>query len=167
MRELKVVEIRVSTGDAVPLVVLEEVDGSHRLLPIWMSHGGASAIFSATEDPDPERPNIHDLAWRLVDSGSDALDAVRIVAYEDGQFFAELVLGSRCVAARPSDAIAFALRAGCPIHCVDEVLDQAGIDPAQGVSPGEPAGADDEVERFREFLDTVNPDDFTGDAGDP
>ncbi|MGC3993471.1 MAG: bifunctional nuclease family protein [Propionicimonas sp.] len=166
MHELKVVEIRVSTGEAVPLVVLEEVAGLHRLLPIWMSHGGASAIFSATEDPDPERPNIHDLAWRLVESGAEDLEAVRIIAYEDGQFYAELVLGSRCVAARPSDAIAFAMRAGCPIQCVDEVLDEAGIDPADGVPPAEAAGADDEVERFREFLDSVNPDDFTGESGE-
>lgn len=166
MREVRVVEIRVSTGDSPPLVVLEEIDGAGRLLPIWMSHGGAAAIFSATEDPDDRRPNIHDLAWRLAESLTEPLDAVRITAYEDGQFFAELVLGEKTLVARASDAIALALRIGCPIQCVDEVLDEAGISAGEAlVPPAEPA--EDEVERFREFLDTVTPEDFTGDEGKP
>lgn len=164
MRELKVVEIRVSTGDTVPLVVLAEVGGRQRLLPIWMSHGGASAIFSATEDPDQERPAIHDLAWRLVEASGETLASVRITSYSEGQFFAELVLGERRLAARASDAIALALRADCPIECADEVLDAAGVtaDPPPGA---EAAPRDDEVERFREFLDSVTPEDFTG--GEP
>lgn len=166
MRELRVVEIRVSTGDAVPLVVLAEVGGRERVLPIWMSHGGASAIFSATEDPDPERPAIHDLAWRLVEASGEMLEAVELTAYSDGQFFAELVFGQRRLPARASDAIALALRADCPIRCVDAVLDEAGV------VPGEVTGEDgtppeDEVERFREFLDSVTPEDFTGDGEQP
>jgi len=162
VRELKIVEIRVSTGDAVPLVVLAEVGGRERLLPIWMSHGGASAIFSATEDPDPERPAIHDLAWRLVQASGETLDAVRLTAYSDGQFFAELVVGGESLPARASDAIAIALRAGLPIECADEVLDQAGV--ASGEAAADAAPSEAEVERFREFLDSVTPEDFTGEG---
>jgi bifunctional DNase/RNase len=162
VREVRVVEIRVSTGDTSPLVVLAEVGGRERLLPIWMSHGGASAIFSATEEPDPRRPNIHDLAWRLAESSAEPLSGVRITAYEDGQFYGELTFGTRVVPARVSDAIALALRLGCPIACVDEVLDLAGVEPAGADTAADSGQADEEVERFREFLDTVTPEDFTG-----
>ncbi len=166
MHEVRVIEIRVSTGDSAPLVVLAEVGGQERLLPIWMSHGGASAIFSATEEPDPARPNIHDLAWRLAEAASEPVEAVRITAYEDGQFFAELVSAGRSLAARASDAIALALRLGCPIECVDAVLDEAGVMPGDD-DLGAPEEAEEQVERFREFLDTVTPDDFTGDENQP
>jgi len=166
VREVKVVEIRVSTGDAPPLVVLAEVEGAGRLLPVWMSHGGASAIFSATEEPDDERPNIHDLAWRLAEAATDPVVEVRITSYSDGQFYAELVLGEKTLPSRVSDAIALALRIGCPILCADVVLDEAGVSAQDAiVPPGVPA--EDEVERFREFLDTVTPEDFTGDEGKP
>ncbi|MCC6496835.1 MAG: bifunctional nuclease family protein [Propionibacteriaceae bacterium] len=166
MREVRVVEIRVSTGDSPPLVVLAELEGAERLLPIWMSHGGASAIFSATEEPDEDRPNIHDVAWRLAEATIEPLEAVRIIRYEDGQYFAELVLGELTLAARASDAIALALRVGCPIECAESVLDEAGVSPEDAlVPPAEPA--EDEVERFREFLDSVTPEDFTGDEGKP
>lgn len=163
MRELRVVEIRVSTGDTAPLVVLAEVGGAERLLPVWMSHAGASAIFSATEDPDPLRPNIHDLAWQLVEQAGEPLQAARIIAYDDGQFFAELRFAEHSVPARPSDAIALALRLGVPVECADEVLDEAGILPSDAQDDGAvPGRADAEVERFREFLDSVTPEDFTG-----
>jgi hypothetical protein len=166
VREVKVVEIRVSTGDAPPLVVLAEVEPPGRLLPVWMSHGGASAIFSATEEPDDERPNIHDLAWRLAEAATDPVEEVRITSYSDGQFYAELVLGERTLPSRVSDAIALALRIGCPIQCAEVVLDEAGVSAQEAiVSPVAPA--EDEVERFREFLDTVTPEDFTGDEGKP
>lgn len=169
MRELRVVEIRVSTGESPPLVVLEEVGGDGRLLPIWMSHGGASAIFGATEEPDPERPNIHDLAKRIAEEATTPLVAAQIVAYDDGQFFAEVVFGDQSLPARPSDAIALALRAGSPIRCAEAVLDEAGVSPTPilGESVVADEHADEEVERFREFLDTVTPEDFTGDEGKP
>ena len=166
MREVKVVEIRVSTGDSPPLVVLAEADGAGRLLPVWMSHGGASAIFSATEEPDDERPNIHDLAWRLAEAATDPVSAVRITSYSDGQFYAELVLGEHTMQCRVSDAIALALRIGCPIQCAETVLDEAGVSSDDTlVAPAVPA--EDEVERFREFLENITPEDFTGDEGKP
>ena len=169
MREVRVVEIRVSTGESPPLVVLAEVGGAERLLPIWMSHGGASAIFGATEEPDPDRPNIHDLAWQLAESAAEPLTGVTITAYDDGQFYAELVFGDSRLPARPSDAIALALRIGCSIECADAVLDEAGVSPAEPLASGidDTAPADDEVERFREFLDKVTPEDFTGEEGKP
>ncbi|MGB7964518.1 MAG: bifunctional nuclease family protein [Propionicimonas sp.] len=157
MRELTVEEVRVTTPDMAPLVLLREVDGG-RLLPIWMSATGAAAIVGATDDPDPYRPGIHDMVGDLIETLGGALEDVQIVAYDDGQFFAEIVVKGVSLPARPSDAIALALRTGCLIHCVEEVLDAAGVrdlPPDDAESPPE-----DEVERFREFLDSVTPDDF-------
>ena len=169
MREVRVIEIRVSTSESPPLVVLAEVGGAERLLPIWTSHGGASAIFGATEDPDPLRPTIHDLAAELAEAAPEPMLAAQITAFDDGQFFAELVFESHTMPARASDAIALALRVGCPIQCAEELLDAVGVDSVEEVADlaaGEDQ-PDDEVERFREFLDTVTPEDFTGDEGKP
>lgn len=159
MIELKVSEIRVAGSETPPVVVMAEVNGD-RLLPIWMTHGGAAAILGATEDPDERRPSIHDLTGVIVTELAEAgLVAVHIVGCEEGQFFAELVFGDRQLPARPSDAIALALRVGCPILCVPAIMDTYAVaaEPS-ATSPDEPA--EDEVERFLEFLDTVTPDDF-------
>ncbi len=158
MRELKVVEVRVSKPEEAPVVVLREVDGD-RLLPIWMSAGGANAIVTATDEPDPLRPPIHDLAVEIVQTLDRRVEEVRIVAYDDGQFFAEIVLSGQAIPARPSDAIALALRFGCPILCPERVLEAAGVQDQPPPSETEPP-AEEEVERFREFLDSVSPDDF-------
>jgi uncharacterized protein len=162
--ELKVAEIRVTGADSPPVVVLTELEGAGRLLPIWMSHGGAAAILAATEEPDELRPSIHDVTGELLGAGSDLnLTSVRIGGGEDGQFFAELVLPARVVPVRPSDAIALALRVHCPITCTEELLAEYGV--AAASAPLVPA--EDEVERFIEFLDKVTPEDFSGDDGQP
>ncbi len=164
MVELKVAEIRVTGADSPPVVVLTEVDGAGRRLPIWMSHGGAAAILAATEEPDENRPSIHDVTGLLLGAGSDLnLTSVRLTGGTDGQFFAELVLPARSVPVRPSDAIALALRVHCPITCTDEFLAEFGV----AAEPTQPPPAEDEVERFIEFLDKVTPEDFTGDDGEP
>lgn len=163
MIQLKVSEIRVATDDTPPVVVLAEIGGEGRLLPIWMTHGGASAILEATEEPDPLRPSIHDLTATLVEQlGTSEFQSADIVDCEDGQFYATLVFADHTIAARASDAIALAMRAGRPIRCKPEVLAHWGV-AAEAViaAPEEPA--QDEVERFLEFLDSVTPDDFTGD----
>jgi len=149
MHDLEVMEVRVDAAGGSPVVVLREAGGD-RLLPVWMSAAGAAAIVSATEEPDELRPCVHDLVAALIATSGSQLEEVRLTEYVEGQFFAELAFGERTVPARPSDAIAIALRLGCPIRCAEEVLRDAGVGPA----------AQDEVDRFREFLDNVSPDDF-------
>ncbi|MBA3021222.1 bifunctional nuclease family protein [Propionicimonas sp.] len=162
MIELKVAEIRVAGTETPPVVVLAEVDGEERLLPIWMTHGGAAAILGATEEPDVRRPSIHDLAGLILSElGASELSAVHIVGCEEGQFFAELVFADRRLPARPSDAIALALRVSCPIRCTKAVMEAHSV-AAEAVVGTKTVQAEAEVERFLEFLDTVTPDDFTG-----
>lgn len=167
MIELKVAEIRVAGAETPPVVVMAEVDGLKRLLPIWMTHGGAAAILGATEDPDDRRPSIHDLAGAIVaELGESELVAVHIIGCEDGQFFAELVFTERSLPARPSDAIALALRVGCPIRCAPEVMEEYAV-AAEAVAPPGGGQTEEEVERFLEFLDKVTPEDFSGEEDKP
>ena len=161
MIELKVAEIRVAGTETPPVVVLAEVDGAQRLLPIWMTHGGAAAILGATEDPDQRRPSIHDLTSAILgELRNNELLAVEIIGCDEGQFYAELVFADRRLPARPSDAIAVALRVGRPIRATAEVMDSCAV--AAEASDDEAPPDDAEVERFLEFLDTVTPDDFGG-----
>jgi len=152
MREVDVLGVRVEMPSNSPIVLLREVEGQ-RYLPIWIGAVEATAIAFAQQGVVPPRPLTHDLLKDVLESTGNALAEVRITEVKDGMFFAILVLASGVeVSARPSDSIALALRTGSRILCADEVLAEAGLDA--------PAEQEDEVERFREFLDQVSPEDF-------
>jgi len=137
-----------------PIVLLRESEGS-RYLPIWVGAVEATAIAYAQQGVVPPRPLTHDLMGQVIAALGAELTLVRITALKDGVYYAELVFASGVeVSARPSDAIALAVRAGVRIVGAEEVLDAAGIE----LPEDEPS--DDEVERFREFLDQVSPEDF-------
>lgn len=151
MRELDVMGVRVEMPSNIPMVLLREVAG-HRYLPIWIGANEASAIAGAQEGLVPPRPLTHDLMLDALEQLGHRLTEVHITSLQEGTFFASLIVDGVEISARPSDAIALALRCGAEILCSDDVLDEAGIDV--------PEEEDDEVEKFREFLDQVNPDDF-------
>ncbi len=152
MNQLDVVGVRVEMPSNQPIVLLKEVSGD-RYLPIWIGAGEATAIAFAQQGVVPTRPLTHDLLRDIVGALGGELRQVRITALRDGIFFAELDFGDGIeVSARPSDAIALALRTGTPIFGAEEVLDEAGI-PI-------PDEQEDEVEKFREFLDQISPEDF-------
>jgi bifunctional DNase/RNase len=152
VRELDVIGVRVEMPTEQPLVLLRECEGA-RYLPIWIGAVEASAIAFAQQGEPTPRPLTHELLQRVVEALGDELEEVRITDVEDGVFFATLVFGSGAtVDARPSDSIALALRCGARILCAEDVLDAAGIASSRE--------EDEQVERFREFLDDVDPDDF-------
>ncbi|CAM5358207.1 BFN domain-containing protein OS=Streptomyces albaduncus OX=68172 GN=FHS32_002301 PE=4 SV=1 [Streptomyces griseoloalbus] len=135
-----------------PIVLLREVGGD-RYLPIWIGPGEATAIAFAQQGMAPARPLTHDLFKDVLEAVGQELTEVRITDLREGVFYAELVFASGVEAsARPSDAIALALRTGTPIYGSDTVLDDAGI--------AIPDEQEDEVEKFREFLDQISPEDF-------
>ena len=135
-----------------PIVLLREVAGD-RYLPIWIGAVEATAIAFAQQGVVPPRPLTHDLMKDILAATGNELSEVRITDVRDGVFFATLVFDSGIeVSARPSDSIALALRTGTTIYCAEDVLTEAGL--------AVPAEQEDEVERFREFLDHVSPEDF-------
>jgi bifunctional DNase/RNase len=154
--DLEVVGVRVEMPSNNPIVLLRERNGG-RYLPIWVGAVEATAIAYAQQGIVPPRPLTHDLLRDILAALGVSLQEVRITSLEDGVFYALLVFSDGTeVSARPSDAIALALRVAAPIRGADEVLDAAGID----IPDDEPAPAEDQVEKFREFLDQVSPEDF-------
>ena len=153
MRELSVVGVRVELPSNQPIVLLREVDGD-RYLPIWIGAVEATAIAYEQQGVKPARPLTHDLLRDILKALQAPLKAVEITELKDNVFYADLLIGdgNLRVSARPSDSIALALRVGAPIRCADQVLTEAGI-----VIPDE---QEDEVEKFREFLDQISPEDF-------
>jgi len=135
-----------------PIVLVRPITGG-ALLPIWIGPNEAAAIAMAQQGVAAPRPLTHDLFIATLLQLGTPLEAVRITRLDEGVFFAELVVGAQAVDARPSDAIALALRAGVPILLADDVLAEAGVAP-------DPDEEVDEVEQFREFLDTITPQDF-------
>ncbi len=152
MRQMEVVGVRVEMPSNQPIVLLKEAQGD-RYLPIWIGAVEATAIAYAQQGMMPARPLTHDLFRDVLEALSVQLRTVNITSLRDGIFFADLVFSNGVeVSARPSDSIALALRTGATIFVADEVLDEAGV--------AIPDEQEDEVEKFREFLDTITPEDF-------
>lgn len=156
MLELEVVGVRVEMPSNNPIVLLRDREGG-RYLPIWVGAVEATAIAYAQQGIVPPRPLTHDLLRDILAALGVFVTEVRITALEDGVFYAVISFSNGTeVSARPSDAIALALRVDAPIRGADEVMDVAGID----IPDDDPAPAEDQVEKFREFLDQVSPEDF-------
>lgn len=135
-----------------PIVLLRERDGQ-RYLPIWIGAPEATAIAYAQQGVEPPRPLTHDLMVSIISALNHTLEKVHITSLDNGIFLAELHFDKDIVlSARPSDAIALALRTATPILATEMLLDEVGITMA--------VEEEDEVERFREFLDNVSAEDF-------
>jgi len=165
MRAVELVNVGIEASTGAPLVLLREHDEPHRLLPVFIGGVEASSIAIALGDEPPLRPMTHDLLLTLVEQFGAELDRVELTRFEDEMFFADLVVvdpaGERRIDARPSDALALAVRTGAPVLVSDDVLDEAGALPEPVESADvDPADIDDEVDRFRAFLGDVDPSDF-------
>jgi bifunctional DNase/RNase len=138
-----------------PVLVLRE-DGGLRVVPIWIGHPEAMAIMLAVQGVEPPRPLTHDLMMEIIAAAGYEVERVEITRVENGTFFATLVLKSPertlSIDARPSDSLALAVRAGCPVLVAEEVMRTSGVIPE--------AEAEEEVAAFRDFLDHVDPEDF-------
>ena len=153
--------MRVEMPSNQPIVLLKEVDGS-RFLPIWVGAHEATANAFAQQGVEPPRPLTHDLMREVIEALDGTVIAVHLTEIKDGVFYANLLVRdgasvTKTVSARPSDAIALALRTKSNILADSQLLDLAGIE-----IPVEAGGENQEVERFRAFLDEINPDDFAG-----
>jgi hypothetical protein len=157
---MEVIGVRVEMPSNQPIVLLKEIDGS-RFLPIWVGAVEATAIAFAQQGVQPPRPLTHDLMNNLLELLDATLTAVHLTEIKDGIFYATMLLrdsnaGQLTISARPSDAIALAVRSHSNILATQELLDEIGIEIPQG------DGENQEVEKFREFLDQINPEDFVG-----
>ena len=155
MKLVEVFGVRVEMPGNQPIVLLREVSGD-RYLPIWVGSAEASAISLAQQGIEAARPLTIDLLIKLLDQTNTVLKQIEVSQLVDGIFYADLVFEDDTrISARPSDAIALALKLNIPIFSAESVLNQAGITIAE-----EP-DSEAELEKFREFLDQINPEDFS------
>ncbi|KGM03004.1 bifunctional nuclease family protein [Cellulomonas cellasea] len=163
--QVEVVGVRQHLVDD-ELVVLLLDPAAELFVPILIGPTEATAIASAQAGIVPRRPMTHDLLCDVVAALGSAVATVEITELRQGVFHAALVLASGVrVDSRASDAIAVAVRVGCPVLCAAEVVAVAGIEASDGPS-------EQEVERFRAFLEQVSAEDFLtgqepGPAGEP
>lgn len=146
--------IRIEIPSRKPLMLLKEEKGN-RYLPIWIGLSEAYAIALELEGYKPPRPMTHDLMITLIHHLNAKIEKVSVTNLVNNTFYAEISLIHKSriikISSRPSDAIAIAIRAKVPIFASKKVLDLASISIET---------VDDEIKRFRKFLETVRPEDF-------
>jgi len=157
--ELQLVGVRVELPTNQPIVLLKEREGE-RYLPIWIGPVEATAIALGMQGIETQRPMTHDLMRDLLQGLAVAVDRIVITELRDGTFYAEIQMhtngSSVAVSSRPSDALALAVRMGLDIFANEDVLEEASI----AVKDDEEPDAEQEVEKFRAFLEEVSPEDF-------
>jgi hypothetical protein len=160
---MELLGVRLELPANAPVVLLREQTGE-RVLPIYIGPEEAQAIVRALEGVVPPRPMTHDLLRDTVQAlGADVV-RITVTELRDRTFYAELELRidgrTVRVSSRPSDAIALAVRVHAPIFAAEGVLDEAAAPPEE--EPAEIEEQEEIVDQFRDFIDTVNPEDFAG-----
>jgi bifunctional DNase/RNase len=157
---VELIGVRIELPTNQPIVLLREQGGA-RYLPIWIGAPEATAIAFAMEGVEPQRPLTHDLLRSAIERLEATVDRVTITELRDGIYYADLVLTREgeeeevVVSSRPSDAIALVARTESPIFVSPAVLEEAGVEIQD-------EDEEEEVERFRDFLEGVSPEDFEG-----
>lgn len=165
MVQVRIASLALDPRSSQPVIILKPLTdepGDGKLLPIWIGHPEATAILLALEGAEPPRPLTHDLMKGMLEALDSYVERVDITRVEEGTFYAAITLRAeertRIIDARPSDSIALAIRMGAPIFVAEEVFEAAAVDD----EPGAVADEEAELAAFRDFLDSVNPEDFQG-----
>ena len=160
--ELNLVGVRLEVPSNVPVLMLKETNGKLRELPIFIGGPEASAIHYALEGIVPERPLTHDLLVAVVSELGGSIEKVVLTEVVEHTYFAEIEIAVKGatsrVSSRPSDAVAIAVRVGAPIYAESALMDSAAKEPPV-VQPDEEEGILDD---FRQFIDSISPEDFQG-----
>jgi len=145
-----------------PIVLLKTVD-SNKFLPIWIGHPEAAAILMKLQGASTPRPMTHDLLADLLGELEVECARVAVTELRENTFYASITLRANGrdveIDSRPSDALALAVRAGAPIFAADEVIAESAIEFEHEVEDTEEV-----VEKFKDFLDRVTPEDFAGES---
>lgn len=156
MIEVDVLGIRLEESMNSPILMLQEQAGQMRVLELWIGAVEAGAIAFSLQDLKAPRPLTHELLLDALTASGVELLSVEVTELRGGTYFGELVLsnGTR-VSARPSDAVAIAVHAKVKVFVSSAVMDEAG----KVVEPE--LAEEDQIEEFREFLENLNPEDFS------
>lgn len=162
MREVQIYGVSFDMVGKQPIVLLKTTD-DNRYLPIWIGHPEAAAILMKLQGADTPRPMTHDLVVDMLDQVETKVERISINELRDNTFFAVITLsvnGNEIeIDSRPSDALALAVRVQAPIFVAEDVIDESSIEFDQEVEDNEQV-----VEKFKDFLDDVSPEDFLQDS---
>ena len=154
--EVRIRGLMMDPATSMPIIVLKDV-GSEAVMPIWVGIFEANAIALEIEKVGTLRPMTHDLARNLIRNLNGEIDRVVITELKEDTFYAILWLRQDgepvAVDVRPSDAIALALRADCPIYVADTVMEAAKLN-----TSGPPEGPT--AEQLRGWLEGLNDEDL-------
>jgi hypothetical protein len=156
MIEMRIAGIALDAMTRSPIVLLKD-SSERRALPIYIGQDQAKAIISALEKQAPPRPLTHDLMVNLLEAWEMTVERVIIHSLQDNTFYAILIVRKgetkKEIDARPSDAIAIALRTNSPIWVMEEVVADASI-------PVDREADEEERQAFREFVSKLRPEDL-------
>ena len=156
MHEVNVDSIRVSLVNYQRVVILKDKT-SGKSIPIWIGSSEADSIAVKLQGVSVPRPLTHDLMKSMIDLFNGELQCINVTDLEDETFFAQLVFNAKGklleLDARPSDAIAIALRSNVPVTVNEEIFANNSIDLIIDKT--------NEIEEFKKFINDINPEDFS------
>ena len=157
MIEMHVMGIALDTRTGSPIVVLHDTE-NRKALPIWIGSAEASAIIRKIENIKVQRPMTHDLIINITKEMGYTIDRIEIADVEEETYFANIIIQDKdgnetVIDARPSDAIAVAIRVDAPIYVTANVL-------ADGSVSCDLQKDEEEAQEFRSFIQTIKPSDF-------
>ena len=160
MQEMVIYGVSFDMVGKQPIVLLKTVD-SNKFLPIWIGHPEAAAILMKLQGASPPRPMTHDLLSDVLGELEASCSRVAVTELRENTFYASITLqlnGREIeVDSRPSDALALAVRTEAPIFAAEDVISESAIEFEHEVEDTEEV-----VEKFKDFLDNVSPEDFAG-----
>jgi len=161
MQEMTIYGVSFDLVGKQPIVLLKTAEGN-KFLPIWIGHPEAAAILMKLQSQAPPRPMTHDLLSDMLEQLGAQIVRITVTELRENTFYAQITLqqdgGEIEIDSRPSDAIALAIRAEAPIFAADRVIEESAIE-FEGEEIDQDR-LDEEVAKFRNFLDEVTPEDF-------
>ena len=158
MQEMVIYGVSFDMVGKQPIVLLKTVDGN-KFLPIWIGHPEAASILMKLQGAGTPRPMTHDLLSEILGELDVKCTQVSVTELRENTFFASITLSVAGreleIDSRPSDAIALAVRCGAPIFAAEDVIAESAIEFEHEVEDTEEV-----VDKFKEFLDQVTPEDF-------
>ena len=163
MQQMQIYGVSFDMVGKQPIVLLKTVDGN-RFLPIWIGHPEAAAILMKLQGASTPRPMTHDLLSDLLEQLDAKCERVSVTELRENTFYASITLSVNGrevdIDSRPSDALALAVRSGAPIFAAEDVIAESAIE-----FEHEDESEEQVVDKFKEFLDNVTPEDFMEEGG--
>ena len=159
LHEVNIASMAIDPTSNTPIIILKSVKGD-QAVPIWIGLLEATSIASALRDIKFDRPMTHDLFKNFIDNLKMVVSKVEVCDLKDNTFYARIYFESEDKSfdmdARPSDAIAIALRFGAPIYVDDKIFEKSQM--IEG--DYEVLNKSEDGKKWAEYLENLNPEDF-------